>query len=80
MLCRLTASLAGRRDRDQPLRRAGKAVNALLGGIVIAAIYNGLGLLGISAAGQDKATALMLLAAAPVDSLVRRRGAPAGAL
>ena len=54
----------------------GKAINALLGGIVIAAVYNGLGLLGIHAAGQDVATALVLLAAATVDSLVRRRGSP----
>jgi len=52
----------------------GKAVHALLGGIVIASVYNGLGLLGISAAGQDMATALVLLAAVTVDSLVRRRG------
>jgi len=51
----------------------GKAIHALLGGIVIAAVYNGLGLIGISAAGQDVATALVLLAAATVDSLVRRR-------
>ena len=55
----------------------GKAVHALLGGLVIAAVYNGLGLLGVSAAGQDIATALVLLAAVTVDSLVRRRGAAA---
>ena len=52
----------------------GKPVHALLGGVVIAAVYNGLGLLGVSAAGQDMATALVLLAAVSVDSLVRRRG------
>jgi D-xylose transport system permease protein len=57
----------------------GKAVYALLGGLVIAAVYNGLGLLGVSAAGQDIATALVLLAAVTVDSLVRRRGTQAGA-
>lgn len=51
----------------------GKAIHALLGGIVIAAVYNGLGLIGISAAGQDVATAIVLLAAATVDALVRRR-------
>ena len=51
----------------------GKPVHALLGGVVIAAVYNGLGLLGVSAAGQDMATALVLLAAVSVDSLVRRR-------
>ncbi|HEX3425710.1 MAG TPA: hypothetical protein VHT30_06230 [Acidimicrobiales bacterium] len=54
----------------------GKAIHALLGGIVIAAVYNGLGLIGIHAAGQDIATALVLLAAVTVDSLVRRRGSP----
>ncbi|HVX21162.1 MAG TPA: hypothetical protein VHB02_07430 [Acidimicrobiales bacterium] len=52
----------------------GKPVHALLGGVVIAAVYNGLGLIGISAAGQDIATALVLIAAVTVDSLVRRRG------
>jgi D-xylose transport system permease protein len=52
----------------------GKAVHALLGGLVIAAVYNGLGLLGVNAAGVDMATALVLLAAVTVDSLVRRRG------
>ena len=52
----------------------GKAVHALLGGIVIAAVYNGLGLLGIGIAGTDMATALVLLAAVTIDSLVRRRG------
>jgi D-xylose transport system permease protein len=58
----------------------GKAVHALLGGIVIASVYNGLGLLGISAAGQDMATALVLLAAVTVDSLVRRRGSTPSSL
>lgn len=52
----------------------GKPVHALLGGIVIAAVYNGLALLGISTAGTEIATALVLLAAVSVDSLVRRRG------
>jgi len=51
----------------------GKAVHALLGGVVIAAVYNGLALLGISTAGTEMATALVLLAAVAVDSLVRRR-------
>lgn len=53
----------------------GKAVHALLGGVVIAAVYNGLALLGISTAGTEIATALVLLAAVSVDSLVRRRSA-----
>ncbi|MGH9063631.1 MAG: sugar ABC transporter permease [Acidimicrobiales bacterium] len=50
----------------------GKMVHALLGGIVIATIYNGLGLLGIGAAAQDMVTALVLLAAVTVDAVARR--------
>jgi D-xylose transport system permease protein len=53
----------------------GKPLHALLGGIVVATVYNGLGLMGISAAGQDIATAVVLIAAVSVDALVRRRGA-----
>jgi D-xylose transport system permease protein len=52
----------------------GKSFHAVLGGIVIAAVYNGLGLLGIGTAGTDIVTALVLLGAVTVDSLVRRRG------
>lgn len=52
----------------------GKAIHALLGGILIAAVFNGLGLMGINAAGQDIATAIVLLVAAAIDALVRRRG------
>jgi D-xylose transport system permease protein len=51
----------------------GKPIHALLGGIVIAAVFNGLGLMGISSAGQDIATAIVLIAAVTLDSLVRRR-------
>ncbi|MGB8650776.1 MAG: ABC transporter permease [Mycobacteriales bacterium] len=50
----------------------GKALHAVLGGIVIAAIYNGMGLLGMSAAAQYMVTALVLLAAVTVDALARR--------
>jgi D-xylose transport system permease protein len=50
----------------------GKMVNAILGGFVIAAITNGMGLLGKSAAAQYVVTALVLLAAATVDALARR--------
>ena len=50
----------------------GKALHAVLGGIVIAAIYNGMGLLGMSAASQYMVTALVLLAAVTVDALARR--------
>ena len=52
----------------------GKPLHALLGGLVIGTVYNGLALMGVSAAGQFIATALVLLAAAAIDSLVRRRG------
>jgi D-xylose transport system permease protein len=51
----------------------GKMLHALLGGIVIAAVFNGLALMGISAAGQDMATAVVLIVAVTLDSLVRRR-------
>jgi D-xylose transport system permease protein len=51
----------------------GRPLNALLGGVVIAAVFNGLGLMGISAAGQDIATAIVLIVAVTLDSLVRRR-------
>jgi D-xylose transport system permease protein len=51
----------------------GKPLHALLGGIVIAAVFNGLGLMGISTAGQDIATAIVLIVAVTLDSLVRRR-------
>jgi len=52
----------------------GKMLHALLGGLVIAAVFNGLALMGISAAGVDIATAIVLILAVTVDSLVRRRG------
>lgn len=50
----------------------GKMLHALLGGLVIAAIYNGMGLLGMSAAAQDMVTALVLLVAVTVDAVARR--------
>ncbi len=53
----------------------GKMLHALLGGMVIAVVFNGLALMGISAAGQDIATAIVLILAVTVDSLVRRRDA-----
>jgi D-xylose transport system permease protein len=53
----------------------GKPLHALLGGIVIAAVFNGLGLMGISTAGQDIATAIVLILAVTLDSLVRQRAA-----
>ena len=53
----------------------GKPLNALLGGLVIAVVFNGLGLMGVSAAIQDLVTAAVLIAAVTLDSLVRRRAA-----
>src|SRR5579863_3264326 len=56
----------------------GKPLHAILGGLVIAAIANGLALLGASASATYMVTALVLLAAITVDS-VARRGQGAGA-
>lgn len=55
----------------------GKPLHALLGGLVIGVVYNGLALMGISAAGQFMATAIVLLVAAAVDAVVRRSGSNA---
>jgi len=50
----------------------GKMVHALLGGLVVATIFNGMGLIGLAADSQDIVTALVLLAAVAVDALVSR--------
>jgi D-xylose transport system permease protein len=50
----------------------GKIMDALLGGLVVGVIANGLQLLGLSASAQLMWTALVLLAAITVDSLTRR--------
>jgi D-xylose transport system permease protein len=50
----------------------GRMVHALLGGLVIATIYNGMGLVGLNADIQYMITALVLLAAVTVDALSRR--------
>ena len=50
----------------------GKAVHGVLGGIVIAAIDNGMGLVGFTASAQYMVTALVLLAAVVIDALSRR--------
>jgi D-xylose transport system permease protein len=50
----------------------GKALNAVLGGLVIAAIDNGMGLQGYSAAARYVVTALVLLAAVTIDALASR--------
>jgi D-xylose transport system permease protein len=44
----------------------------VLGGIVIAAIYNGMGLVGFDASTQFMVTALVLLGAVTIDALSRR--------
>jgi D-xylose transport system permease protein len=50
----------------------GKAIHAVLGGLVIAAIDNGMGLQGYSAAAKYVVTALVLLAAVTIDAVARR--------
>jgi D-xylose transport system permease protein len=50
----------------------GKALHGVLGGIVIAAIDNGMGLIGFSAPARLMVTALVLLIAVTVDALTRR--------
>ena len=50
----------------------GKMVGAVLGGVIVAVIYNGLELLGLGAASQNIWTAAVLLAAVTVDTLARR--------
>jgi D-xylose transport system permease protein len=52
----------------------GRMMHALLGGLVVATIYNGLSLIGMSAAATDIVTAIVLLAAVTIDTLARRRG------
>ena len=53
----------------------GKMLHALVGGLVVAAIANGMGLLALSASTQYMVTALVLLAGVTVDA-VARRGTP----
>jgi D-xylose transport system permease protein len=55
----------------------GKALHGVLGGVVIAGIVNGMGLLEMSAATQYMVTALVLLVAVTIDA-VARRGRVAG--
>jgi D-xylose transport system permease protein len=52
----------------------GKPVHALLGALVIAAVFNGLALMGINAAGEYIATGVVLVVAATVDATLRRSG------
>jgi D-xylose transport system permease protein len=50
----------------------GKMLDAVLGGLVVGVIANGLQLIGLTAAAQLMWTALVLLAAVTVDALTRR--------
>ena len=56
----------------------GKAVHAILGGLVIASIDNGMGLLGLSAATRYVVTGIVLLAAVSLDALASRGRASSG--
>jgi len=56
----------------------GRVVDAILGGLVIAIIINGMGLLNQPSAVVYMVTGLVLLVAASVDALSRRRAAASG--
>jgi D-xylose transport system permease protein len=56
----------------------GRLIDAVIGGAVIAVIDNGMGLLGYSSGTKFILTGLILLAAATVDALSRRRAAATG--
>jgi D-xylose transport system permease protein len=49
----------------------GKMAGAVLGGVIVAVIYNGLELLGLGAASQNIWTAAVLLAAVTIDTVAR---------
>ena len=54
----------------------GKMIHAVIGGLVIATIYNGMALINMSAATQYIATALVLLVAVAMDAVARRGSTP----
>jgi D-xylose transport system permease protein len=57
----------------------GRVIDAILGGAVVAVIINGMGLLGVRSDGiKYVVTGIVLLAAAGVDALSRRRAAATG--
>jgi len=56
----------------------GRIIDAVVGGLVIAVINNGLPLVTSKAAAQYVVTALVLLLAASVDAIARRRAAASG--
>ncbi len=53
----------------------GKMIHAVVGGLIIATIYNGMALLSMSASTQYVVTGVVLLAAVTVDSVARRNSA-----
>jgi D-xylose transport system permease protein len=53
----------------------GRMLHAVLGGLVVATIANGLALIGFSAAATDIVTAIVLLAAVTIDTVARRGSA-----
>ena len=59
-------------DRYSLFGGRGKASSAVLGGLVIAAIANGVGLQGYRAASEKVVTELVLLAAVTIDAIARR--------
>jgi D-xylose transport system permease protein len=56
----------------------GRVLDAVLGGAVVAVIDNGMGLMGYSAGTKYVVTGVVLLAAAGIDALSRRRAAASG--
>jgi D-xylose transport system permease protein len=56
----------------------GKVIHAVIGGAVIAVIDNGMGLMGYESGVRYIVTGLILLAAASVDALARRRASATG--
>jgi D-xylose transport system permease protein len=56
----------------------GRLVNAVIGGAVVAVIDNGMGLMGYSAGVKFMVTGLVLLLAASVDAVSRRRAVATG--
>jgi D-xylose transport system permease protein len=50
----------------------GRALHGVIGGLVIAGIDNGMGLLGFSASSKYMVTALVLIAAVTIDVVARR--------
>ena len=56
----------------------GRAISAILGGLVIASIDNGMGLLGLSAAARYVVTGIVLVIAVTIDALASRGRASSG--